>query len=158
MTTDYALIDEPTPGPLREYVVRPFWVFLALLVGGAWLAFPWFVFNAHAMGSPTKSREIGVAAGYFVLATLFAGLIVVGSAIGVPPAVVRYALLGVVVIKLTMAFWVVTLQSRTFALYAEFGSVYPHPALIIVIAWSLRGLFHLEASNGVLQVIWAVLS
>ena len=58
----YQIADEPIETSLRAYVVRPSAPLMAIMLGGAWLSWPWFAFNAIAMGSPTRRKEIGLCA------------------------------------------------------------------------------------------------
>ena len=60
-STTYHLADEPRPGGLAHLAVQPFWPLLAMMLAGSWLALPWFVVNALAVGSPTRGKEIGLA-------------------------------------------------------------------------------------------------
>lgn len=134
----YDLIDEPSPTGLAEAAVRPFWIFLALLTAGAWFAFPWFVFNAHILGSPTKKREMGVAVAYFAIAAVAASLVRLAVALGLPLALGRYGMLWVIGIKIASAFWIVSLQSRPFERYSESAPTNPYPALILLGGWLMR--------------------
>ena len=134
MSVGYRIEDEPSPSSLSGWAVRPFWPLLAQMVGGAWLAWPWFVLNAIALGSATRRREhllVAVAAiGSIVLSALVSSLVQVGALGG---WVAPYAAVALVTFKLGIAYWVHTLQQRTCALYEYFG----HPvrngiALVIV--------------------------
>src|SRR5688572_26277398 len=58
--SSYVISDEPRPSPLRDYVVRPSAPLLAMMLGGAWLAWPWFIVNGIALGSPTWRREVAM--------------------------------------------------------------------------------------------------
>ena len=57
MRGGYAIADEPEASRLAHLTVRPSMPLLALMLGGAWIAWPWFALNAYAMGSPTRRRE-----------------------------------------------------------------------------------------------------
>ncbi len=153
----YALVDEPSPGPLAEFAVRPFWILVGLMLAGAWLAFPWFVFNAHAVGSPSKNREIGLAVAYFGVATFAAMCAVLLGEAGLPTSVVRYLLLMVVAIKAAAALGVATLQSRSIDLFEDVGGTVGHPVAILAGGWLLKGLILPEPTDSVRQVVLAVL-
>ena len=58
----YRIEDEPRPGALAHLVVSPMPILLAAMLGGPWLAWPWFVLNGIALGSPTLRRELAVVA------------------------------------------------------------------------------------------------
>ena len=51
---------------------------LAIMFGGAWLSWPWFVFNGFVVGSPTRKKELALVlvgfAGNFVLSMGLGGL------------------------------------------------------------------------------------
>ena len=54
----YEIIDEPRASRASSLAVDPLWPFLATMLGGAWLGWPWFLVNSHALGSSTKGREV----------------------------------------------------------------------------------------------------
>jgi hypothetical protein len=62
MRSQYKIVDEPEVSPSARYAVSPHWPLLAAMLGGSWLALPWFAFNAHAIGSATKRKELTWAA------------------------------------------------------------------------------------------------
>jgi len=123
MTIDYAIPDEPVKTNLGHLVVRPSAPLLAAMLCGAWLAWPWFIFNAIAMGSPTRRKEIAMclgaiagtaALGMITLALIDAGIITTRTQI-------RLAALAISTWKLGMAYWVNIVQSRTFGVYTYYG-------------------------------------
>lgn len=118
----YQIADEPHESSLSAYVVRPSAPLLALMVCGAWLAWPWFAFNAIALGSPTRRREIALCAvavaGTIVLGVIVLALWDAGLVRGVG---LELALLAITTWKLTLAYVVSTLQSRTFEVYEYYG-------------------------------------
>ena len=84
----YQIADEPVETTLAAYVVNPTAPLLAAMVAGSWLSWPWFAFNAIAMGSPTKKKELTLCAialggtalfGAIVLALVDAGWIPLGT-------------------------------------------------------------------------------
>jgi hypothetical protein len=138
----YQIADEPIETSLRAYVVRPSTALFAIMVGGAWLSWPWFAFNAIAMGSPTRRKEIAlcVAAvigtgvlGALVIALARAGVI----AEGVP---LRLALLAVVTFKLTITYYIAIVQDRTFHVYEYYGGPVRAAGAILTAGYLLRGL------------------
>ena len=154
---DYTIVDEPTPGSWSAYAVRPVWILIGLMLAGAWFAFPWFIFNAHALGTPTKARETGVAVGYFGVAVTLAAAVGLAMAYGLSPAAARYLLLSVLVIKLTMAVFIVVLQSRTFAVFESLGGELQNPLVILVAGVLARAAILPEPTSIVRLVILAVL-
>jgi hypothetical protein len=121
-TATYRIGDEPLPGPLQHLVVNPVWPLLAVMLGGVWLSWPWFVLNGFAVGSPTRRRELAVAVAGLAVSVLLVAIVVylVGAGI-LGRADARYALVGVTAWKLAVCYWLYTLQTRSFGLYQYFG-------------------------------------
>jgi len=118
----YRIGDEPLPGPLQHLAVNPVWPLLAVMFGGVWLSWPWFVLNGFAIGSPTRRRELGLA--LLGLAVCIALVAVVVYLVGrdlIEWADARYLLVGVTAWKLAVCYWLYTLQSRCYGLYEYFG-------------------------------------
>jgi len=130
----YAIPDEPRPSRLEHLVVDPMWPFFGLMLGGLWLALPWYVINGIALGSPTRRREwlalATAAGGSLLLLELIGQAIQVGWIAGVQ---VNLALLSLVLLKLGMGFAVYSLQQRSFQLWTHFGGV-PRNGILLAIA------------------------
>ena len=136
----YAIADEPIETSRRHLVVDPSAPLLAEMVCGSWLSLPWFAFNAIAMGSPTRRKEIALcvltlavaaASGYTVLALREIGVIESRT-------VLRFALLGIVTWKLAMTYAIHTLQARTFHVYEYYGGPVRSASYAISTGWLLR--------------------
>jgi hypothetical protein len=155
MTTKYQIIDEPTPGPLARVIVNPFWPLLGLMLGGAWLAWPWFLLNSHALGSATKRREqllVGAAVlGSIVLAFLVAAT--VPSEQAFKPF--GYALLGMRAFKLAMGYLLLTTQRPSFQIHETFGGKSLNAVAIIAVGYGLRSLLLGKIENLVLLLVLA---
>jgi hypothetical protein len=139
----YQIADEPTPpASLKSLVCRPSAPLLAAMVCGAWLAWPWFAFNAIALGSPTRRRELlACAAGAFgsvALAVAIFGLVRLG--VIESRITLELALLGVTTWKLAMAQYVCGLQSRTFDVYAYYGGGVRSPRAVLIAGYYLRAI------------------
>jgi hypothetical protein len=119
----YSIADEPVETNLRHYVVDPSAPLLAAMLCGAWLALPWFVFNAIAMGSPTRRKEIALCIAAVAGTALFAvvALALWDRDIIESRTTMRFVLLGIVTWKLTMAYAINIVQSRTFHVYEYYG-------------------------------------
>jgi hypothetical protein len=140
--TSYRIDDEPLPGSMASWTVRPSMPLLAAMLAGAWMAWPWFIINGAAMGSPTRRKEMLIAAAA-VAGTIVLALVVVeldrrGIIDGGPGA--ELALLGMSTWKLGMAYWLCTVQERTFALYEYYRGVVRHAWPIIGAGIMLRPL------------------
>jgi hypothetical protein len=119
----YQIPDEPRAGRLGELVVRPSAPLLAAMLCGGWLAWPWFAFNAIAMGSPTRKKELllcGLAVAGTALLALIAFALIDAGVIRTETTA-RLAGLAIVTWKLGLAYLVNTVQERTFHVYEYYG-------------------------------------
>jgi hypothetical protein len=138
-TGAYQIADEPTPSALGHLAVNPFWPMLASMLAGAWVGVPWFAFNALALGSATRRRE---------LVWLLAGVLGAAAAVGaiffafhrglVPfrstQLLLRYGQVLVVAWRLTAAYAVYQLQESSFELHRHFGGRVVNGAPLVVLA------------------------
>lgn len=135
----YRIADEPKPGALQHLVVDPLWPFLAIMFGGAWLSWPWFIFNGFAVGSPSRRRELAIALGGFVASA--GALFVLFYAVGIgwlPTGGLPYGLLVVVVVKLAVTYWLHVLQASTFEIYTYYGGAVRSGVIVLVAAYFLN--------------------
>jgi len=138
----YQIADEPHETSLAAYVVRPSVPLLASMVAGAWMAWPWFAFNAIAMGSPTKRREIGLCVGAFAGTAALAALLIalVEGELITSRLVVRLAVLAIVAFKLTITCYISAVQNRTFHVYQYYGGTVRAAGAILAAGYLLRGV------------------
>jgi hypothetical protein len=138
----YQIADEPVETSLRAYVVRPTAPLLAIMVAGAWLSWPWFAFNAIAMGSPTRRKEIALCVAAFVITGLLGALVLALFDAGVIPdgAALRLAFLAVVTFKLAITYHLSNVQSRTFHVYEYYGGPVRSAAAVLSAGYVLRNL------------------
>jgi hypothetical protein len=138
----YQIADEPIETSLRAYVVRPSVPLLAIMVGGAWLSWPWFAFNAIAMGSPTRRKEIALCAAAFVGTGLLGALVIALIDAGVIPEgmPLRLAVLAIVTFKLTITYYISMVQERTFHVYEYYGGTVRAAGKILTAGYLLHGL------------------
>lgn len=140
MRAAYRIQDEPKPSSLADWTVNPFWPLLGLMLGGAWLGFPWFVFNGFAMGSATRVREaVYVAVAFVGSGVLAAGLLLVFELGILERDWIRYAMLVMIVWKLAWGYWLFHLQSTSFALYEWIDGRSRNGVLVLVAAFFARG-------------------
>lgn len=134
-TNYYKISDEPAPGFLSSIAVSPIWPFIAVMFGGAWLSWSWFVINGVAVGSPTLRREITWVISGIVgsLGLVFVILFAFSSGI-LPKELVKYAMLFVVVWKLGVAYKLYTLQSHTIELYEYYGGKLRNGIIVVIAA------------------------
>lgn len=140
----YRIEDEPRPGALAKWAVSPFWPLLGLMLGGAWLGLPWFVFNAIAVGSPTRVREWGLA-GLCLLGSLVIGAVLlqcVAAGYIQTQAQIQYALLILVVWKLAIGYLLFMQQNATIEIYQYYGGELNRFGLPVVLvgAFVLKGM------------------
>jgi hypothetical protein len=120
----YHIEDEPLPTGLARYVVDPLWPLLAVMFVGTMLSWPWFVFNAFALGSPTKRREaLAAALGILGLIALLTALLVAETQQILTGLPLRYAVVSLSVCKLAVSYQLYTWQSRPHALWQHFGGM-----------------------------------
>ncbi len=154
----YEIADEPNPSEeFGNLVYQPTAPLLAAMLCGAWLAWPWFIVNALALGSPTARREIKLClvglAGTVVLALAVFGLVDAG--IIESRVTLQIALLGVTAWKLGIAYWVSTIQSRTFEVYTYYGGTVQKAFYVLVAGTYVRGLIIGLSESPVWRVIVA---
>lgn len=135
----YRIVDEPRPSRLSELSVNPFWIFLATMLGGAVFGWLWFLFNGHAFGSPTRRREallvVGGALGIGAFLLAAGQMLNVGW---ITPASAPYLGLGLVALKITVAYFLHLAQSRGFELYLYFGGRERNGFLVLAALFLLR--------------------
>lgn len=150
----YQIADEPVETSLRAYVVRPSVPLLAIMVGGAWLSWPWFAFNAIAMGSPTKCKEIALCVAAFLGTGVLGALVIALARAGIIPsgAPLRLALLAIVTFKLTITYYIAMVQERTFHVYEYYGGPVRAGGGILAAAYWLNG-FVIGLSDDPLWII-----
>ncbi|HET7505059.1 MAG TPA: hypothetical protein VFK02_28770 [Kofleriaceae bacterium] len=137
----YQIADQPVDSALRDYVVRPHMPLLASMLCGAWLAWPWFAFNAYAMGSPTRKKELALAVAAFAGTLALAGLVLALFRLGVLPdgAPLRLALLAITTCKLAFSYHLSILQERTFHVYEYYGGPVRDARRVISAGWLASG-------------------
>jgi len=137
----YQIADQPVDSSLRDYVVRPSAPLLASMFAGTWLAWPWFAFNAIAMGSPSRRREVALAAGAFVATGVLAAIVLALDRAGWIPdgAPVRVVVLGLVTFKLAITYYLSVVQDRTFHVYEYYGGPVRSPRNVLIAGILMRG-------------------
>ncbi|HUJ57700.1 MAG TPA: hypothetical protein VLX92_04395 [Kofleriaceae bacterium] len=142
MSDVYLLPDEPRPSRWNRFAVSPNGPLLAAMLCGAWLAWPWFAFNAIAMGSPTRKKEIAWAAvgaaGTLALAATIAALLAGGYLES--RTAIRFALLGVAIWKLSLCYYVNLVQRRTFEVYRYYGGIVRNATYVLAIGYYARSV------------------
>ncbi|MHB8878931.1 MAG: hypothetical protein ACYC8T_34960, partial [Myxococcaceae bacterium] len=118
----YRLADEPVGSVTSRLVVAPLFPLLAFMLAGGWLGWPWLVFNGFAVKSPTRWKELAVAAaGLGGTVALFIGIVVLLMNNVVEKPALPYLFLGITVFQLGCAYLIHQLQERTFEVYRYYG-------------------------------------
>lgn len=134
----YRIADEPAPGALANIAVNPLWPLVAVMFGGVWLSWSWFLLNGLAVGSPTRKREWAwIVAGLAVSAALLYGLFSLVDSGLILEKYVKYAFLLVVVWKLGVTYVLFSLQSHSIELYEYYGGRLRNGAYVIIAAYLL---------------------
>jgi hypothetical protein len=130
----YRIPDEPKPSGLAHLAVNPVWPFFAHMFGGIWLAWPWFILNGIAVGSPTLVREILAVLGGGVVSVIlgFAMLYLHGNE-ALPTLWVPYLAIGLTVVKLAFSYYLFALQGRTFELFLYFGGTLRNGLPVVIL-------------------------
>jgi hypothetical protein len=136
----YRIQDEPAPSGLGHLIANPVFPLLSVMLAGAWLALPWFVFNSFALGSPTRRKELllAVAAPLGMMA-LFLGLGLVYVLLDLSKGSLPYLQVLLVVWKLAVAYWLFDLQKRSFALHEYFGGRVRNGLPVMAAGFLLKG-------------------
>jgi len=135
----YRILDEPAPSGLGHLIVHPMWPLLAVMFAGVWLALPWFAFNAFALGSPTRRKELVVAVlGPLGLLGIWFGLVALDNMTLISARALPYLLLLLTLWKLAVAYWLFDLQKQGFALHEYFGGRVRNGMLVVGAGYLLR--------------------
>lgn len=131
----YRIEDEPSPGALANAAVNPLWPLLGLMLGGFVVGVTWFIVNGIAVGSPTRVREIVVAAIGLAGATALAIGITVADSMGyLPGAASQYAILPLLLWKLGIGYLLYDTQGRTIEIFQHFGGVLRNGLPVVILA------------------------
>jgi hypothetical protein len=152
----YEIADEPNPANGWENLVfQPSAPLLGMMWCGAWLAWPWFIVNAIAMGSPTLRREAQLCAlGLFGTLALALGVYgLVDAGIIESKLTLQIAVLGVIAFKLGVAYTVSTVQSRTFHVYQYYGGTAQKAMYVLIAGSYIRDLVLGASSHPVWRVV-----
>lgn len=120
----YRIPDDPASGGLRRFAVGPQWPVMASMLVGAWLAWPWLVFNAFALGAPTRRTQARtVALGSAAVVGAGAGLLALIDAGWISGSLaIRLGLLAFFALKLGIVYSVVLPQTRAAAIIERQGA------------------------------------
>jgi hypothetical protein len=130
----YRIIDEPAPNALEQLIVNPVWPLLGSMFAGGWLAYPWFVLNAFALGGRRRFADLGIALlGLLLSALSLLGIGFLASRLWLDERSLPYVELVPVAIRLVVFYLLFMRQEPSFSLYTYFGGK-PKSALLLVMA------------------------
>jgi hypothetical protein len=145
----YRIVDEPAPSRLSHLVVNPFWALLGLMLGGASLGFPWFAFNAVAVGSATLRKELALSfAGLAGSAIISVVLLYLADTGFLPKEMFTYASTILILWKLGIGYTLHVSQAPSFELYAHFGGLSRKGFPVVIAGLLLRMyvIFNLDSN------------
>lgn len=137
----YRIIDEPTPSGLATVAVKPIWPLFAAMLAGAWLAYPWFLINAFAIGSIGRGRQIAWVLGAVVgSAAITVGILAAIRSGIVADGAFAYLFTLVMLWKLWVAYVLYVGQVQSFELHEYAGGPSRNGVFLVLIgAFYLRG-------------------
>jgi len=154
----YRIIDEPLPSIWRRFAANPIFPLLASMLAGQWLAWPWFLLNGLALGSPFRRREALIVLGAFLGCVVWTGVTLAFDDGQTSKLVIRLMLLVLTCWKLACAYALHTLQGRTFELVIHYeGERRKLPPMVVlgVGFWVLRPLVLGNIDNLLLRLVLA---
>jgi hypothetical protein len=138
-TSSYRIVDEPVASPVEKWATNPLWPFFASIFGGVWLAWPWFVFNAFALGSSKRWGDVLlVLFGVLANVVLLFGMLVLAAQGVIDKSGFRYAELVPLGVRLFVLYALYMRQSTTFELYTHFGGVGKNGVFVVLVGYFLR--------------------
>jgi hypothetical protein len=158
MTKGYKLPDEPEPSALSRFTSDTHWIFTASILGGNWLGAPWFAFNAHAVGSATKRRELVLAA-LLPITTMSAGLLLewIIRRFHLPDRTLNYGIVAVFALKAALLYEVQRRQAVSVGIHRYLGRKMTSGAVLVAVGYALRSVV-IHAAFGVSSWLgWAVI-
>lgn len=137
----YRILDEPGPSALARLTVNPVWPFLASMLAGTWLAWPWFALNSACMGIDRRFYRDLALIGASIAANLLALVILNQLVLNfvLDERNFRYALLVPQAIRLSLLYLVFMREERTFQLFEYFGGRAANGMLPLMLGVFLRG-------------------
>ncbi len=137
--SSYRIVDEPVSSSVEKWATNPMWPFFASIFGGAWLAWPWFLFNSFALGSSKRWGDVLLVAGGVLSNAGILFLLYLAFAAGsIGENGFRYGLLLPQAVRLFVLYGLFLRQSRTFELFTHFGGVGRNGALVVLVGYFLR--------------------
>ncbi|MFO0613552.1 MAG: hypothetical protein U0414_13225 [Polyangiaceae bacterium] len=158
MSRGYKIPDEPEPSAVSHFTADVHWIVTAGMIGGNWLAAPWFAFNAYAVGSATRRREYALALALPVT-TMLVGMALRAAVLHFqwPSRVVAYGALVVFALKFTLLYELQRRQAVSVGVHTYLGRKKLNGAALVAAGYLLRSVV-IQAAFGVSPWLgWAVI-
>jgi hypothetical protein len=120
-------------------VVNPFWPLLGTMLGGVWLGWPWFLFNARALRTEQWGNQVRTVIVGLLVSVLFAWviLLLVGYQI-LEPRIARYVVILLTGWKLAVSYRLQMQQQREFQVFQYYGGVAREGHKLAIVSVFLR--------------------
>jgi hypothetical protein len=110
------------------------------MFAGGWLAFPWFVVNAFALGGKRRYGDLAIAlAGLLLNAALITGSFALLNQMVLNEQTFPYVLLGPLAVRLSLFYVLFLRQATPFELFQYFGGTARNGLLLVIAGAFLRG-------------------
>lgn len=129
----YAIADEPHDTPWKHLVVSPSGPLLAQIIVGSFLALPWFAFNAFALGSPTKRKELLLCALQLIVTVALGTLLLWADdrELIESRTLLQLLTLAILTWKIYIAHAITTIQQRGYQVFELYGGTAKAATFII---------------------------
>lgn len=155
---EYVLPEEPPESSIARYACASHRIVTAAMLGGNWLGAPWFVFNAYALDSKTRRREIVLAALLPVVTLIAGGALMFAVLRGhLPIRFLEYGVIGVLAAKILVLYQLEKLQSASFKTHEALARRSIDGYVGLILAYVLRGVVVQAAFNLSPWLGWAIL-
>ena len=145
--TGYRIVDEPGPEGRSLGAVNPFWPLLCLVLTGILPGVLWFLYNAVALGSATRRRQV-IVGGLGILGSLALAAGLHGLRASIPSEVFPYLGLLLVAWKVTIGYLLYLDQEHSLELFEYFGGQlrrgFLRLLLVIVVATLCAVIAHMQ--------------
>jgi hypothetical protein len=135
----YRIVDEPEPSPLAHLVVDPIWPMFSVMFAGPWLAWPWFVFNAWALGAAQRRRSLWLAGAALLGSYALFFAIIYGQDGGLLPShLTPYGWIALTAAQLGAGYALYLEQAQSYELFQHFGGGRHSGAFLLLLGALLR--------------------
>jgi hypothetical protein len=135
----YRIVDEPGRSGLESMIVDPKWPFFASMFAGGWLAFPWFVVNAFALGGTRRYGDLAISLGGLAgNAAISVAMAVLLNSMILTERSFPFVMLLPVAVRLVVFYVLYLRQQTTFELFQYFGGTARNGLILVIAGGFLR--------------------